>query len=122
MADFYLQAESVCANTTFCSLEANYAMYCAAMAKGPDPRSGPASIISDELEIGNCFAEAIHQLMLFPATNIDELAVKLRIFRDEEISEGWIKASEISVVLADDAGRIATRHGRHGKQCGGTKS
>lgn len=55
-----------------------------------------------------CF-DALNAFLLHPAETISDLALKLRIFRDEEIQSGWHKASAIVGVLAEDARRIALR-------------
>ncbi|MEZ5688746.1 MAG: hypothetical protein R3E21_08205 [Caenibius sp.] len=51
--------------------------------------------------------DALNAFLLHPAATIRQLAVKLSVFRDEEIADGWEKAPEIVLSLAADAHRIA---------------
>lgn len=50
---------------------------------------------------------ALNAFLLHPATTSRELAIKLRVFRDEGIEDGWTRASEIVALLASDAHRLA---------------
>jgi hypothetical protein len=51
--------------------------------------------------------DALNAFLLTPASDLRDLARKLKVFRVEHIYEGWWKAQEIVEVLAADAHRFA---------------
>lgn len=67
--------------------------------------------LPDEIESNLCgsASDALNAFLMYPATTNRELALKLRVFRDEEIEDGWAKASEIVASIAADAHHIAYR-------------
>ena len=64
--------------------------------------------LPDDVLNALCIAacDALNAFLLHPAENIKQLALKLNVFRDEEIEDGWTKASEIVAVIARDANRL----------------
>lgn len=58
-------------------------------------------------ELCGVTCDALNAFLLHPAETSRELAIKLRVFRDEEIEDGWTRASEIVASIAADAHRIA---------------
>lgn len=57
--------------------------------------------VDDRLCEANC--AALNAFLLHPAKDSRELLIKLRVFRDEEIAQGWWKAAEIVDQLVCDA-------------------
>lgn len=54
--------------------------------------------------------DTLDAFLLTPAPTINALAWKLRVFRDEDIADGWHLANEIVDCLYRDAERLADRH------------
>ena len=50
--------------------------------------------------------KALNELLLTPSENLRDLEIKLRVFNDEEIDDGWTMARPIVALLADDAKRL----------------
>ena len=74
----------------------------------PDrPRLGLPQEVSDAHCRATC--AALNAYLLHPADDLRALAVKLRVFREEEIWDGWSLAEEVTAVLADDVHRLAYR-------------
>lgn len=73
----------------------------------PDDRSRLGA--RDEVSSAHCRAtcDALNAYLLHPADDLPALALKLRVFRDEEIWDNWRCAEEITAVLAKDAHRLA---------------
>lgn len=67
------------------------------------------SCVRDEQSSAHCRAacDALNAYLLHPAADLRALALKLRVFRDEEIWDGWTKAEGITIALAADAHRLA---------------
>lgn len=65
--------------------------------------------LPDEVDSELCGAacDALNRYLLEPAACLRDLAIKLRVFRDEEIVDGWARGQEIAGVLAADAQRLA---------------
>ncbi|GAA5049744.1 hypothetical protein GCM10023208_08180 [Erythrobacter westpacificensis] len=57
--------------------------------------------VSDQLCQANC--DALNAFLLHPAKDSRELLIKLRVFRDEEIVQGWWLAPQIVEQLVCDA-------------------
>lgn len=57
--------------------------------------------VDDRLCEASC--AALNAFLLHPAEDSRELLVKLRVFRDEEIAQGWWKSAEIVNQLVSDA-------------------
>ena len=71
----------------------------------PDRPAGLPEAVAD----AHCMAAsaALNTYLLHPAADLRDLALKLRVFRDEEIWDGWHLAAGIVAVLASDANRLA---------------
>jgi hypothetical protein len=65
---------------------------------------------ADALCEANC--AALNAFLLHPVTDAREMLIKLRVFRDEGIAEGWWKAGEIVNQLVEDAKTLTFRGGR----------
>lgn len=53
--------------------------------------------------------QAVHDIMLTPASDLHALSYKLQVFRDEALDEGHYLEKAAIAVLADDARRLASR-------------
>lgn len=51
-------------------------------------------------------AETLNSLLLTPAENLHDLALKLRIYNAEEIDDNWTMARPITALLAEDGQRL----------------
>jgi hypothetical protein len=71
--------------------------------------SSPEHVQTNERDSDHCDAnaQALNDFLLEPAVNIADLSLKLRIFKEEEIHDGWKQCSMIVGVLAADAHRLA---------------
>ncbi|MDR3449304.1 MAG: hypothetical protein P4M15_06100 [Alphaproteobacteria bacterium] len=65
----------------------------------------PADKVSDGLS--RAAFKALDAYLTHPAANLANLALKLKVFKDEEIWDGWHLAEEVSAVIAADAHRLA---------------
>ena len=68
----------------------------------------------DEVEDRHCdnTAAALNAYLLHPAEDLRALAIKLRVFRNEDIIDNWERGSEIVAVITEDAQRLAFRSGQ----------
>lgn len=87
MADASLQAESVCANPTIHSL---YAAFMCAKAEWDLMSYSPEYFERDlprDLEAKFCSAhsEALNKMMLHPSADASDLALKMSVYRDEDL-------------------------------------
>ena len=66
--------------------------------------------LCDEVNERHCDAtcDALNAFLLHPADTPGDLSRKLRVFRDEQIAEGWTKAPLIVEQLVKDASHIAS--------------
>lgn len=64
--------------------------------------------LPEDIDGAPCTAacDALNAFLLHPAANNRQLAIKLSVFRDEEITDGWEKATEIVACIAADAHRL----------------
>lgn len=116
MATGTLQAESPAAKQ-LTELEILYAAWRRANAAWELDRYAPEHIgndLPDDLNDRHCDAtcDALNAYLLHPVENVSELARKLRVIRDEQIAEGWTKASLIIEQLTQDAHAIVLSGGR----------
>jgi hypothetical protein len=67
--------------------------------------------VPDDIGSALCDAhsDALNAYLLHPVDRIGALHRKLRVFREEEIAEGWHRRGEIVHVLTEDAERCADR-------------
>lgn len=63
----------------------------------------------DDVQDAHCdeTADALNAYLLHPAEDLRALAIKLRVFRDEDIFDNWCRGREIVAVIAEDAHRLA---------------
>ena len=61
----------------------------------------------ESIDYGTRTYAALNAFLLHPASDAKELARKLRVFRDEEIIDGWKRAPEIVAQLVRDAEKLA---------------
>lgn len=110
MAVISLQADSVKAQPN--EFDRLYAVWRHAKATWDAQNYSPENYwdgLPDDVDAELCgvTCDALNAFLLHPAETNRELAIKLRVFRDEEIEDGWTRASEIVASIAADAHRIA---------------
>ena len=67
-----------------------------------------AKDVPDEINepLSDAHTEALNAFLLEPVERPVDLLRKLRVFRDEEIWQGWYRCGEIVRALTDDAERV----------------
>ena len=110
MATAPLQAESAPGQPS--QFDHLYAAHKQAKASWDAATYAPDNIGKDlpnELDMALCErnSQALNALLLSPVTTSYELLRKLRVFRDEEVCDGWFMAGQIVEQLVRDARHVA---------------
>lgn len=54
------------------------------------------------------YHKAVNELLLAPAETLGDLLLKVRVFDDEQVEDGWHRGREIAAVMSRDASRFYT--------------